>query len=310
MPTEGPFAPGTLAAMAERATHRALASGALQSIETESELIEDAGVRFVLRTASNLARKDRALAQQGAEDPLAEPHPDLFVARVSESHVALLNKFNLLDRHLLIVTLRFEHQERLLSEADFGALARCMAELDGLGIYNGGAEAGASQLHKHLQFVPLPLDPAIAPGEPGVPMEALFDAAEPGNGALQVPGLPFGHAFVRVGPPLWATTERAARTLHGLYRVMLRAVAIEPLGADARHSSAYNLLCTRRWMLLVPRSRERFESISVNAFGFAGSLFVRTREQASRVREHGPMAVLRAVGVARRAPPDAPSGES
>ena len=41
MPTEGPFAPGTLAAMAERARDRALASGALQPIETESELIED-----------------------------------------------------------------------------------------------------------------------------------------------------------------------------------------------------------------------------------------------------------------------------
>jgi ATP adenylyltransferase len=83
---------------------------------------------------------------------------------------------------------------------------------------------------------------------------------------------------------------------------MLRAVAIEAIGAqDARHSMAYNLLATRRWMLVVPRSRERFESISVNAFGFAGSLFVRSREQAARVREHGPMAVLREVAVARRA---------
>ena len=32
-----------------------------------------------------------------------------------------------------------------------------LAEFDGLGFYNGGETAGASQPHKHLQIVPLPL---------------------------------------------------------------------------------------------------------------------------------------------------------
>ena len=50
-------------------------------------------------------------------------------------------------------------------------------------------------------------------------------------------------------------------------------------------------------MLVVPRSRERFESISVNALGFAGSLFLRSQEELDRVRATGPMQVLRAVAM-------------
>ncbi|MFN2646613.1 MAG: phosphorylase, partial [Burkholderiales bacterium] len=64
---------------------------------------------------------------------------------------------------------------------------------------------------------------------------------------------------------------------------------------DERQSAPYNLLATRRWMLLVPRGCERYESISVNALGFAGSLFVRSDVELERVRDAGPMAVLRAV---------------
>jgi ATP adenylyltransferase len=57
----------------------------------------------------------------------------------------------------------------------------------------------------------------------------------------------------------------------------------------------YNLLVTRRWMLAVPRSRERFDSISVNALGFAGSLFVRDAAEMQRLREARPMRVLKEV---------------
>jgi ATP adenylyltransferase len=38
----------------------------------------------------------------------------------------------------------------------------------------------------------------------------------------------------------------------------------------------------------------------VNSLGYAGSLFVRDREQIERLRAHGPLAVLAAVGRAPR----------
>jgi ATP adenylyltransferase len=48
-------------------------------------------------------------------------------------------------------------------------------------------------------------------------------------------------------------------------------------------------------MLAVPRTQECFESTSLNALAFAGSLLVKNREQLERVRTVGPMAMLRAV---------------
>jgi ATP adenylyltransferase len=85
-----------------------------------------------------------------------------------------------------------------------------------------------------------------------------------------------------------------------MYRAMLEAVGLnrrsEP--PDAVQSAPHNLLCTRDWMLLVPRSREFFEGVSINAIGFAGGLLVRNREQLAILRDRGPMAALRETAAA------------
>lgn len=273
-------------ATVDRVTAAALRSGALQSIATEQRWIEQDGVRFLVRKVSNLARKHLAKPDK-AVNPFLPYDPALFVAVISDTHVCLLNKFNVIDRHLLIVTRTFEDQEALLSAADFEALSICMAEIDGLGFYNGGIVAGASQPHKHLQLVPLPM----AAEGPRVPIEPLLAAAGSVGTAGRVPGLPFRHAFARLGE---------AETIHERYRALLAATGIEPVaaGGEVRQSAPYNLLLTREWMLLVPRSRECFETISVNALGFAGSLFVRDAEQMKTIEDHGPMTVLRRVAFA------------
>jgi ATP adenylyltransferase len=50
-------------------------------------------------------------------------------------------------------------------------------------------------------------------------------------------------------------------------------------------------------MLLVPRSREHFEDISLNSLAYAGSLFVWDEKLLERLREHGPMNALRDVAL-------------
>jgi hypothetical protein len=76
-----------------------------------------------------------------------------------------------------------------------------------------------------------------------------------------------------------ARPGRASRTFYDLYGELLAECEIT--------TQRYNLLIARRWMLLVPRRRERFETPSVNAVGFAGSLFTRTDERPAR-RGRGP----------------------
>ena len=285
---------GTLVSALDERSRRALACGAMQPIQTVEETLRDAGVEFVVKRVASLARKQAEGARRDKPaNPFLPHEPGLFVADVSDTHFALLNKFNVIERHLLVVTRRFVHQETLLDADDFAALAACMAEYESLGFYNGGVVAGASQPHKHLQLVPLPL----APSGPPAPVEALFETLRGRAGILRVPGLAFAHAFAWFDADEFADAARAAARLAPLYLALYAAAGLKPIeaGGEARQSAPYNLLLTRRWMLLVPRSREHFESISVNALGFAGSLFVRNQAERDAVRRAGPMRVLREV---------------
>jgi ATP adenylyltransferase len=276
--------PGTLWPALRRRTELALESGALRPLATRSEYVRDAGVRFIVRVLDSIERKRTAGREQQGNPFL--PHDEaLFVADVTGTHVALLNKFNVIRHHLLIVTRQFEDQDEPLTLEDFDALWTCMAGFDGLGFYNGGEAAGASQPHKHLQLVPL----SFAGDLDGVPIEPLL--ADAGEKPGPVEGLPFRHAVARIDSLAGKHAGDAAPVLLDLYDKMMQAL-------DAR-GRPYNLLVTHGWMMFVPRAREHFESISVNALGFVGSLFVRNERELQRVKRTGPMNVLCDVGEGR-----------
>jgi len=269
---------------------RALASGALQPIESHPCEVEDGGVRFSVRIASPRApRAAREVADAGAppRNPFLPYDEALFVADLGPDHVCLLNKYPVLRDHLLITTRAFEEQEAPLRRGDFEATWRVLLELDGLAFYNAGAIAGASQRHRHIQVVPTPLGrgPRRTPIDPALD-DARFDAA-----VGRTETLPFHHAVarLRVGPS--SPPVVAARALHGLYCEMARA-----FGCD-RGGRPYNLLITRDWMLFVPRSRECWEGVSINALGFAGAILVRDEAQLTRLRAEGPLSALARVGV-------------
>jgi ATP adenylyltransferase len=280
--------PGTLWQQAAARSVAALSGGALQPIATEQAHLEAGGVRFFVRVLARLEAKERvARAGAGGVNPFLPPEEALRVADLTDSHVCLLNKFNVLDRHLLVVTRVFEDQALPLTAADFEALALCLAEGPALAFYNAGREAGASQTHRHLQLVPLPL----APEGPPVPIEPLLAGGEEGRAT----GLPFAHAFLRVGPGLVDDPGAAAGRLQQLYRAALARLGLDTPVDRAGRLAPYNLLVTRDWMLVVPRGRETWDGVSVNALGFAGALLVRDRAGLEAVRAAGPLAVLQAV---------------
>lgn len=292
------FPAGTLWQRVVAANARALEQGALWPIRTVSRYVPDQGVEFLVRAVDRLAEKEKDGKEAGGKtsagaDPSTNPflppyQPELYVADASPSHVCLLNKFQVIDHHLLIVTREFEPQESPLGIADFEALWRCIGEYDSLGFYNGGEVAGASQQHKHLQVVPLPLSPR----GPAVPVDSVLESFRDGVESCGTSGLPFCHAVARFDRARWQQPPQlAAHVTLRLYREALHAVGMNP---DATDPGPYNLLLTRRWMLLVPRSCERFESISLNSLAFAGSLFVPHQSQMATIEEQGPMAALRA----------------
>ena len=238
-----PFAPGSLPGRIATVSAGALASGALLPIATGFEYVEDGGIRFIVRVLANLQLKSnqRAAEERGAAagrpfNPFLPYEQALFVADVSETHVAILNKFNVVDRHLLIVTREFEEQRALLTLPDFEAWWRCMSEYESLGFYNGGVEAGASQPHKHLQLVPLPL----APQGPAVPIAPLLPRAREAAGALQIPGFDFIHSFARLGAA--GGGRAAAREAFECYAALLGKVGLQPRSGAERRPAERSLL--------------------------------------------------------------------
>jgi ATP adenylyltransferase len=256
----------------------ALAAGAMHSFECELEFVQHAGVEFVIRVATKFPQGETAAGRTDSapklpKNPFLSPDPRLVVRDITATHRALLNKFSVLREHLLVVTKEYEEQRTPLNERDFEALAICMADAEVLAFYNGGAEAGASQAHKHLQVVTLPLSPRHS-----IPMDTLL--------ARDQDRLPFKHAFARLSP---GQVTRPAE-MRAIYQRLLGEAGIEP-------PKPYNLLVTHEWMLAVPRSRDKYEGISINSLAFSGSFFVRDAKHASVIAAAGPMNVLKSVAM-------------
>ena len=281
-------------------TELALNCDALQSIPTEYDFIEAGNINFLVRILSNLARKQKAkkkqqkkLAKSGKEfNPFLPYEQDLFVGNLSETHLCLLNKFNVVDYHLLIITRQFEEQETWLTQADFEAMWLSLAEIDGLVFYNGGKLAGASQRHKHLQLVPFPL----VPDGINLPIEPAIASVQFNNSIGIIPEFPFVHAIATFNPD-WINhlSEAAIFTLE-LYFELLAKVGLS-VRDNPFQSGAYNLLATRNWMMIVPRSQEKFEGISINSLGFGGTLLVKNSEQLQQLKSYHPLTVLKQVAL-------------
>ena len=287
--------PGTLLERIRSTSAAALRTRALEPIRTRSDYLEDRGIRFLVRVVSSLRRKP---PRDDNRNPFLPYETALYVADASDTHACILNKYNVVDLHLLIVTREFEHQESSMTVGDFHALWQCLGEYDSLGFYNSGTTSGASQPHKHLQVVPLPLS---ANGSPyATPIEPLLvdSGSRPGT-IVESRDIPFAHSLVFWDPVQVADIELIAQTSWACYVQMLRRHALgPPVRPDERMSGSYNLLVTRRWMMLVPRVRECFQSISFNSLAFAGALLVQDPAQMDQLCAAGPFAALEWVAAA------------
>jgi ATP adenylyltransferase len=277
----------------ETATKQATQSQALQPIPTDYEIIEDQGVPFLVRILTNLIRKEKAKEKQAQHkeetgedfDPFLPYEKDLFVSDVSDTHICLLNKYNVVENHLLIVTREFEEQEDLINHNDFTALCACLQKVDGLGFYNSGKDAGASVRHKHLQLVP----GSLARNLNEIPITPALKMAECSGEFGEVPLFSFLHGFCWLNLDWTANPETLAKSVLDYYQKLLSRINYEP-------GTPYNFLMTRNWMLLVPRKQEKFQSIGINSLGFAGALLVKNQEELQLVKDHNPLEILASVG--------------
>lgn len=266
---------------------RALANGTLRPFRTRAERVTADGIPFIIRVVEQMPAKPKGPA---GGDPFGDAcERELLVGSVSPTHVALLNKFNVLDEHLLLVTRIYEHQEQLLTPADLEAFLIGLQAVDGLAFYNGGEPAGASQPHKHLQLVPLPL---ASDGDPALPVAEKLAATGAAPGDIVQAAFPFPCPVSGVDAAWLEQPAAGAVAAHRSYLNLLEAAGLSSTGPG--QSAPYNFLLTRRWMWLVPRIQSHWRGIEVNGLGFAGALLAKDSDALAILRDD-PLAVLTAV---------------
>jgi len=118
-------------------------------------------------------------------DPFSPPYnPNLYLGDLNSEdgeYVALLNKFSVIPEHFLLVTKDYQSQSLPLMPPELAQVYQLLSASRRLGktfaaFYNCGEHSGASQPHKHIQFIPVKED--------GPPIESLARSA-----VLQVQGL-------------------------------------------------------------------------------------------------------------------------
>lgn len=120
--------------------------------------------QFEFRINQALSRKPilahNAPERRGIGGPFLHPDPDFVVSRVGDRHILELNMHCMLRPMYILHTREFVPQDDDLDLADFTAAHAVMANLGRkapqMTIYNCGAEAGASQGHKHMQVFAYP----------------------------------------------------------------------------------------------------------------------------------------------------------
>lgn len=295
--------------------------------ETNTELVPDGGLQFVLRVAAKLRDKPKPPPDASGEakkewrNPFLPYDRALWVEDLAASHVLLLNKFNIVPWHCLVVTAEYRSQLDDLDAHDLAATWAVVQAMPhgGLAFYNCGPVSGASQPHKHVQVVPLPLDDregsssgsgsnasgsqdglARPPIWQAVAAAAAAAGAQPGQ-PFELRNLPYT-AFAATLPQL-QQADAAGPQLEAIYQQLLARcttfveVQTGRQGVTPQDGSlSYNWVCTREFMLVAPRRREAEGPVSCNSVAFAGSIFVRSREEQQFVRERGPLHVLTATG--------------
>ncbi|KAJ6229126.1 ap-4-a phosphorylase ii [Anaeramoeba flamelloides] len=225
-------------------------------------------------------------------DPFKYPSKDpLFITQMEENYSLLFNKFYLVPKHLVLVTNKFVHQNTPLTLSIFKPTLQILKVINGLAFFNHGSQSGMSQPHKHIQFLPLPLL-----NKYHLPIEDLINKTASKYEEKQIFELPV--AYKNAVCSLDKNTNSPQKLL-SVYHSLLDFLDINSQTNEEQtvEQPSYNWLCTQNWMMVVPRSNGFLENgLGINSMGYVGTYFLRSLEQASIIKEYGPLNTLIGLG--------------
>eukprot|EP00768_Dysnectes_brevis_P008808 gnl/Dysnectes_brevis/8278_a14589_225.p1 GENE.gnl/Dysnectes_brevis/8278_a14589_225~~gnl/Dysnectes_brevis/8278_a14589_225.p1 ORF type:complete len:351 (+),score=12.74 gnl/Dysnectes_brevis/8278_a14589_225:52-1104(+) len=208
----------------------------------------------------------------------------------SQAHYALVrNKFSVLDRHLLLVTIPFIHQQTLISHSEFILISSALHSASVF--FNGGAHSGGSQPRKHFHVIPdsceMPLESLIPHtqmsghipilGDHTATYYTRFPHSDAPPSAVQLmdaykEGLLALHLSVT---PFPVSRDQWPHTLVG-------EIDIDTLD-DRQHDAtvrrhlvlqSYSLIVSRSLLVMIRRRNSHPFGVGLNAMSYSGRLFI------------------------------------
>ncbi|KAF2420512.1 HIT-like protein [Tothia fuscella] len=261
------------------------------------------GIPFQLRYCPSLAKKptpdkDESASKKPKINPFENPDPALFIADIpssdSPTHFLILNKFPIIPYHFILATKQNKQQTQVLEEDDLTATYAVLREWekDGtdkrlFGFFNSGPHSGASQAHRHLQFLPL----ESMKQDPPTGWDLLIDQISKHNG--QSVKVPFAYSSERI--PKEPTASQLKSIYNRLYEQASRKVeqyfrsnadsANSPKAEPGAPPFSYNLAFTTTAMIICPRRAEgdvllkengtKVGFVALNGTLLAGTLMVK-----------------------------------
>ncbi|KAI9886176.1 MAG: hypothetical protein M1823_002028 [Watsoniomyces obsoletus] len=291
-------------------------SGALIFSATELAIIRAAGVSYQLRYCPALSKKPAweqsstgATSAPPKIDPFHNPPTELLIAEIPSSrpsHLLVLNKYPVIPNHFILATKEYREQTKLLEQDDLAATMSCLREWEEesqerlFAFFNSGRHSGASQPHRHIQF--LPVGDMNWGGAEGWKLPLEGENTRPS----------IGFPFVHLTAPL--SSNIAPGDVHAVYMGLYkRAVSVvevynarhprDTVDIDGRGNDwaeiSYNLAMTTSMMVLCPRRTEdafirvdddekegkkELGPVSLNGTILGGTLMVKTEEEWNALR--------------------------
>ena len=304
--------------------------------------------KFQLRFCPALAAKPKEKVPDWSKpkekiDPFADPSPELLINDIpthKPSHFLVLNKFPVIPNHFIIATKANLPQTDILDESDLSATYACINaweeassdDEDGrlFAFFNSGDHSGASQVHRHLQF--LPSDDMLLGSQPKngwrLLVRSMTSRAHFKLPLLYNPALPFVHFATRLEAGI------SPSSLYSKYLMLMKAalsasdsasheldgdlVGDDEIAKDGRTTFSYNLALTTDTMAICPRQSESApipglnddHEVSINGTILGGTLMVKNETEWNTLRQNPHMldGILEAIGYTRR--PSAPDRNS
>lgn len=232
-------------------------------------------------------------------NPFASPEPELTILDsygTQDEFKIVFNKFPVVPNHFMVLTKEFKPQATPLSSTELKATFAILTALQShkkdeqwFAFYNSGPQSGASQPHKHIQFMTLPNGFVPYAEKLAYTSDPFLPNAR--DEPLQNGDIPFAHFVARL-PEI---SEIEDDDLTAFFVSLLQRTLTVLRGNGAKHIS-YNFIFTTKYMLMVPRSSNNYKGVGVNSCGIFGLVLCKDQESLDIVNSEGAQVILERVG--------------